>query len=99
MNLNERLQACLRPDPSAVDHGIRLALWQGTGAAVMPEAVAEHLDGLEDVTALIRTAAARSSPPKPFPKAGEPGNSLVCGRLGDRVSAAQPGPPCCWPTA
>ncbi|MEB3300404.1 MAG: hypothetical protein VKN56_00390 [Cyanobacteriota bacterium] len=32
MNLNDRPQAGLRPDPSAVEKGIRLALWQGKGA-------------------------------------------------------------------
>lgn len=52
MDLPYRLQTFLRPQPPAVGGGIRLALWQGTGAAATPEAVADNLARLDQVVAL-----------------------------------------------
>ncbi len=47
-----RIQASLRPEPPASGEGLRLALWQGTGAAATPEAVEENLTRLEAVAAI-----------------------------------------------
>ncbi len=47
-----RLQACLRHQPPAPGEGLRLALWQGSGDAATPAAVAENLERLEAVCAL-----------------------------------------------
>jgi predicted amidohydrolase len=44
-----RLQTCLWPDPPELGQGLRVALWQGTGAAGTPEAVAANLDRMEKV--------------------------------------------------
>ena len=52
LDLMYRIQASLRPTPPAFGEGLRLALWQGTGAAATPEAVAENLARLETVAAI-----------------------------------------------
>lgn len=52
MDQTYRLQSCLWPDPPAFGHGLRLALWQGTGTAATPEAVVANLDRLEEVAAI-----------------------------------------------
>ncbi|MEI6615936.1 MAG: nitrilase, partial [Cyanobium sp. ELA507] len=52
MDLSYRLHSVLRPTPPAPGEGLRLAIWQGTGNAATPEAVAENLERLEAVCAL-----------------------------------------------
>jgi len=47
-----RLQACLWPSPPEPGQGLRLALWQGTGTAGTPQAVAANLERLEAVAAV-----------------------------------------------
>lgn len=59
MPLPFRLQACVRPEPPAPGRGLRLALWQGTGAAATPEAVAENLARLEVVAAIAKSYGAQ----------------------------------------
>ncbi|MEB3156080.1 MAG: carbon-nitrogen hydrolase family protein [Cyanobacteriota bacterium] len=65
MTPSHRLLAYLRPEPPAAGEGLRLALWQGTGAAGTREAVAENLDRLEGVAAL---AAERGAHLLAFPE-------------------------------
>ena len=52
MDLIYRLHSFLRPTPPAPGEGLRLGIWQGTGTAATPEAVAENLERLETVCAL-----------------------------------------------
>ena len=52
MDLAYRLQTYLQPTPPAEGEGLRLALWQGKGAAGTPEAVAANLARLEEVAAI-----------------------------------------------
>lgn len=47
-----RVLAYTYPNPPALGEGLRLGIWQGTGAAATPEATAENLDRLEKVCAL-----------------------------------------------
>jgi predicted amidohydrolase len=49
---DHRLQAYLRPQPPAAGEGLRLALWQGSGAAGTTQAWAANLERLEQVAAL-----------------------------------------------
>lgn len=65
MTPSHRLLAYLRHEPPAAGEGLRLALWQGTGAAGTREAVAENLDRLESVAAL---AAQRGAHLLAFPE-------------------------------
>lgn len=74
MELLYRLQAVLRSNPPAVGEGIRLALWQGTGAAGTPEAVSENLARLEAVAAL---ASSHDSQLLAFPELYLSGYSLT----------------------
>lgn len=52
MDLHYRLHSFVHPEPPAWGQGLRLGIWQGTGAAATPEAVAENLERLEAVCAL-----------------------------------------------
>ncbi|MCP9841640.1 carbon-nitrogen hydrolase family protein [Synechococcus sp. J7-Johnson] len=52
MDLNYRLHGFLRPEPPAWGQGLRLGIWQGTGAAATSTAVAENLERLEAVCAI-----------------------------------------------
>jgi predicted amidohydrolase len=52
VDLRYRIQSFLRPEPPAEGEGLRLALWQGSGAAGTREAVAENLDRLDAVAAI-----------------------------------------------
>ena len=52
MDLAYRLHSFLRPTPPAPGEGLRLGIWQGTGTAATPEAVAENLERLETVCGL-----------------------------------------------
>jgi predicted amidohydrolase len=56
--LTYRLQASLRPEPPAPGEGLRLALWQGTGAAATRDAVADNLVRLEAVAAIAASHGA-----------------------------------------
>lgn len=47
-----RLHSFLRPDPPAPGEGLRLAIWQGSGDAATPAAVAENLERLEAICAV-----------------------------------------------
>jgi len=52
MSLSHRLHAYIQPEPPAHGRGLRLAIWQGTGDAATPAAVAANLERLEAVCAL-----------------------------------------------
>ncbi|MFM7269249.1 MAG: carbon-nitrogen hydrolase family protein [Cyanobium sp.] len=52
MTLHHRLHSFLRSEPPAPGEGLRLAIWQGSGDAATPEAVAANLQRLEVVCAL-----------------------------------------------
>jgi len=52
MTLPHRLHSFLRSAPPAPGEGVRLAIWQGSGDAATPEAVAANLERLEQVCAL-----------------------------------------------
>jgi len=59
MPLHHRLHSFLRPAPPAPGEGLRLALWQGSGDAATPGAVAANLERLEAVCALAASHGAQ----------------------------------------
>jgi len=59
MDLAHRLHGFLRPEPPAPGVGLRLAIWQGTGDAATPAAVAANLERLEAVCAIAAAAGAQ----------------------------------------
>jgi predicted amidohydrolase len=52
MDLSYRLLSYVRSEPPGPGEGLRLGIWQGTGSAATPEAVAENLERLERVCGL-----------------------------------------------
>ena len=52
MDLTYRVLSDVRSQPPAPGEGLRLGIWQGTGTAATPEAVAENLERLERVCQL-----------------------------------------------
>jgi len=65
MDQTYRIQGFLRPSPPAWGEGLRLGLWQGTGTAATPDAVAANLTRLE---ALAAIAAAQGVQLLAFPE-------------------------------
>jgi predicted amidohydrolase len=83
-----RLRSCLRPAPPAPGQGLRLALWQGTGEAASPEAVAANLERLEAVSAL---AAGHGAQLLAFPELYLSGY-IVTPELATQLAEPQEGP-------
>ena len=83
-----RLQACLRPAAPAPGQGLRLAVWQGTGEAATPEAVAANLERLEAVGAL---AAGHGAQLLAFPELYLSGY-IVTPELARQLAEPQDGP-------
>jgi predicted amidohydrolase len=52
MALEYRISAFLHPSPPAAGQGLRLGLWQGSGTAATPEAMATNLERLEAICAI-----------------------------------------------
>ena len=55
MTLLFRYNAFTKSQPPACGEGLRLGIWQGSGAAATPQAVQENLERLEQVAALAAT--------------------------------------------
>jgi predicted amidohydrolase len=88
MDLAYRLRCDLRSEPPAPGEGLRLGIWQGTGNAATPAAVAENLERLERVCGL---AAAKGVQLLAFPELYLSGY-IVTPELARRLAEPMDGP-------